>query len=99
MAAGFGGAPKFPPSMVLEFLRRHRVRRGALDARRDLRGDGPRRALRPARRRLRALLRRPGWVVPHFEKMLYDNAQLLGLYARWGDAAGRPGGRARPRTS
>ena len=24
-----------------------------------------------------------GWVVPHFEKMLYDNAQLLGLYARW----------------
>jgi uncharacterized protein YyaL (SSP411 family) len=25
-----------------------------------------------------------GWVVPHFEKMLYDNAQLLGLYARMG---------------
>ena len=25
-----------------------------------------------------------GWVVPHFEKMLYDNAQLLGVYARWG---------------
>ena len=24
------------------------------------------------------------WVVPHFEKMLYDNAQLLGLYARVG---------------
>ena len=23
------------------------------------------------------------WVVPHFEKMLYDNAQLLGVYARW----------------
>ena len=22
------------------------------------------------------------WKVPHFEKMLYDNAQLLGLYAR-----------------
>ena len=29
-SAGFGGAPKFPPSMVLEFLRRHRVRRGAV---------------------------------------------------------------------
>ena len=32
-----------------------------------------------------------GWHVPHFEKMLYDNAQLLGLYARaalkWGDDA------------
>ena len=25
------------------------------------------------------------WVVPHFEKMLYDNAQLLGVYAGWGD--------------
>jgi uncharacterized protein YyaL (SSP411 family) len=29
-----------------------------------------------------------GWVVPHFEKMLYDNAQLVGLYARWGTALG-----------
>ena len=29
-----------------------------------------------------------GWVVPHFEKMLYDNAQLLGLYARWGTPIG-----------
>ena len=28
------------------------------------------------------------WVVPHFEKMLYDNAQLLGLYARWGTPLG-----------
>ena len=65
--AGFGGAPKFPPSMVLEFLLRHARRTG--DARRGrwldatLRGDGARRHLRPARRRLRALLRRPraGW--------------------------------------
>ena len=24
-----------------------------------------------------------GWVVPHFEKMLYDNALLLGVYAHW----------------
>ena len=28
------------------------------------------------------------WVVPHFEKMLYDNAQLVGLYARWGGPLG-----------
>ena len=28
------------------------------------------------------------WVVPHFEKMLYDNAQLLGLYARVGGPLG-----------
>ena len=29
-----------------------------------------------------------GWVVPHFEKMLYDNAQLVGLYARRGGELG-----------
>jgi len=29
-----------------------------------------------------------GWVVPHFEKMLYDNAQLVGLYARLGNTLG-----------
>ena len=38
------------------------------------------------------------WVVPHFEKMLYDNGQLLSVYARWAarndDEAGGPG---RPR--
>lgn len=28
------------------------------------------------------------WVVPHFEKMLYDNALLLGVYARWGGPVG-----------
>ena len=28
------------------------------------------------------------WVVPHFEKMLYDNALLLGVYARWGTPLG-----------
>ena len=29
-----------------------------------------------------------GWVVPHFEKMLYDNAQLVGLYGRWATPLG-----------
>ncbi|MDN5895773.1 MAG: thioredoxin domain-containing protein, partial [Nocardioides sp.] len=85
---GFGGAPKFPPSMVLEFLlRRHRrtddvATRQMLDASciamarggiYDQIGGGFARYSVDA-----------GWVVPHFEKMLYDNAQLLGLYARWG---------------
>ena len=59
---GFGGAPKFPPSMVLEFLLRHHERTGdaaALDmVCRHLRGDGPRRNVRPARRRVRPVLRR-----------------------------------------
>ena len=49
----------------------------------DVRGDGPRRHLRPARRRVRPLLRRRDWVVPHFEKMLYDNALLLRGYLHW----------------
>jgi len=30
------------------------------------------------------------WVVPHFEKMLYDNAQLLGVYLRWWRQTGVP---------
>ena len=61
---GFGGAPKFPPSMVLEFLLRYHQRTGdagrAADGRGHLRGDGPRRHVRPARRRVRPVLgRRP----------------------------------------
>jgi uncharacterized protein len=87
---GFGGAPKFPPGMVLEFLRR---RAGYDD-----------RAARMLDRTLDAMARGgmhdqlgggfarysvdAGWVVPHFEKMLYDNAQLVGLYARRGGALG-----------
>ena len=51
---GFGGAPKFPPSMVLEFLLRHAARTGSPRrirqmADRHAAGDGPRRPLRPAR--------------------------------------------------
>ena len=59
---GFGGAPKFPPSAVLEFLLRHHERTGELrrarDDRHHRRGDGPRRAVRPARGRVRPLLGR-----------------------------------------
>ena len=32
----------------------------------------------------------PGWREPHFEKMLYDNAQLLGLYARAAEVLQEP---------
>ena len=93
-AGGFGGAPKFPPSMVLEFLLRHAVRTGSANA------------AGMADRTLRAMARGGlydqlgggfarysvdrSWVVPHFEKMLYDNAQLLGLYARWWRQTGDP---------
>jgi uncharacterized protein YyaL (SSP411 family) len=81
---GFGGAPKFPPSMSLDFLLRYWKRTGdenALDmvkltARKmadggicDQLGGGFHRYAVDAI-----------WLVPHFEKMLYDNAQLIRLY-------------------
>ena len=89
---GFGGAPKFPPSMVLEFLLRHHARTGDGRAR-----DGRRAPARrwraagsttssPAASRATASTRR--WVVPHFEKMLYDNALLLRVYLHWWRATG-----------
>ncbi|MEV0048967.1 thioredoxin domain-containing protein [Saccharopolyspora shandongensis] len=82
---GFGGAPKFPPSMVLEFLLRHHER------------VGENAALELAEATCAAMARGgiydqlaggfarysvdAAWVVPHFEKMLYDNALLLRVYA------------------
>ena len=87
-AAGFGGAPKFPPSMVLELLRRHPSdrARAMLDATCEAMARGG------LYHQLGGGFARysvdAGWVVPHFEKMLYDNAQLLGLYARWGGPLG-----------
>jgi uncharacterized protein YyaL (SSP411 family) len=74
---GFGGAPKFPPASVLEFL----LRRGELDlvtktldgmaagGMYDLVGGGFHRYSVDER-----------WLVPHFEKMLYDNALLVPAY-------------------
>ncbi|MGV9775565.1 thioredoxin domain-containing protein, partial [Streptosporangium sp. NPDC003464] len=112
---GFGAAPKFPPSMALEFLLRYAAARPRT-------GDGPERpapeagtepgadtATAMAGRTLEAMARGgiydqlgggfarysvdAGWVVPHFEKMLYDNALLLRVYAHWwrltGSALGR----------
>jgi uncharacterized protein YyaL (SSP411 family) len=78
--AGFGGAPKFPPSMLLEFL----LRRGATDmAARTLEAmarGGIHDQLAGGFARYSVDAR---WVVPHFEKMLYDNALLLGAYTSW----------------
>jgi uncharacterized protein YyaL (SSP411 family) len=76
---GFGGAPKFPPASVLEFL----LRRGELDlglvtktldamaagGMYDLVGGGFHRYSVDEQ-----------WLVPHFEKMLYDNALLVPAY-------------------
>ena len=92
MAGGFGAAPKFPPSMVLEFLRRYAYQKDT---------EVGRQAAHMLARTLQAMAGSGmydqlgggfarysvdrGWVVPHFEKMLYDNAQLLGLYAHMGN--------------
>ncbi|SDO30065.1 hypothetical protein SAMN04515671_0482 [Nakamurella panacisegetis] len=82
---GFPGAPKFPPSMVCEFLLRQYERTG----------DEP--SLRSAGRTLEQMARGgiydqlgggfarysvdSRWHVPHFEKMLDDNGLLLSVYA------------------
>jgi uncharacterized protein len=59
---GFGGAPKFPPSMVIDFLLRSHARTGAPKtlemAEFTLEKDGPGRHLRSDRRRLPSLYRR-----------------------------------------
>ncbi|GAA4755048.1 thioredoxin domain-containing protein [Nocardioides endophyticus] len=96
-SAGFGGAPKFPPTMVLEFLLR--MAGGG-----ETSAESPTEARRMADATLEAMARGGihdqlaggfarysvdrDWVVPHFEKMLYDNALLLRVYAEWGTELG-----------
>jgi hypothetical protein len=81
---GFGGAPKFPPHLNLLFLLRHHQR------------TGDRRSLEIVRHTCEQMARGgiydqlaggfarysvdANWTVPHFEKMLYDNALLLRVY-------------------
>jgi uncharacterized protein YyaL (SSP411 family) len=83
---GFGGAPKFPPHMNLLFLLRHHQRTGS------------ERSLEIVRHTCEAMARGGiydqlaggfarysvdgHWTVPHFEKMLYDNALLLRVYTQ-----------------
>jgi uncharacterized protein YyaL (SSP411 family) len=82
---GFGGAPKFPPASALEFL----LDRGATE---------------PVALTLDKMMHGgiydqlgggfarysvdPNWLVPHFEKMLYDNALLARLYLHGWQAMG-----------
>jgi len=86
---GFGGAPKFPHPTELAFLlgRRndpaaraaalHTLRRMAAGGIHDQLGGGFFRYSVDAQ-----------WEIPHFEKMLYDNALLLGVYAEAWAASG-----------
>ncbi len=91
---GFGGAPKFPPSALLEALLRTHERTGSPEP------------LAAVRRTCEAMARGgiydqlaggfarysvdADWVVPHFEKMLYDNALLLRVYAHFYRRSGDP---------
>jgi uncharacterized protein len=82
---GFGGAPKFPPSMVLEFLLRYHQRTGSEAALRMAEGTCEAMARGGMYDQLGGGFARysvdASWVVPHFEKMLYDNALLARVYA------------------
>ncbi len=78
---GFGGAPKFPPSMCLELLLRYAARTGSADALAMVEHTVEAMARGGMYDQLGGGFARysvdAGWVVPHFEKMLYDNALLL----------------------
>ncbi len=89
---GFGGAPKFPPSMVLAFL----LRQGSGSAREMAAHTLEAMARGGLHDQLSGGFARysvdADWVVPHFEKMLYDNALLLRVYAEWAATSGDPVG-------
>ncbi len=92
---GFGGAPKFPPSMALEFLLRTSARTGSgLDlvehTCRAMASGGMYDQLAGGFARYSV---DAAWVVPHFEKMLYDNALLLRVYTHLWRATGDPDAR------
>lgn len=89
---GFGGAPKFPPSMVVEFLLRHYARTGSEGALQMAADTCERMARCGIYDQLGGGFARYSvdreWVVPHFEKMLYDNALLCRVYAHLWRATG-----------
>ena len=98
---GFGGAPKFPPAMAINFLSALR-RAGAVEADPAL----AKRIDKVCHTTLRAMAHGgiydqfgggfarysvdAHWLIPHFEKMLYDNALLLDAYTRGWVADGSP---------
>ncbi|MFD4627780.1 thioredoxin domain-containing protein [Streptomyces sp. NPDC058475] len=89
---GFGGAPKFPPSMVIEFLLRHHARTGSEGALQMAADTCEHMARGGIYDQLGGGFARYSvdreWVVPHFEKMLYDNALLCRVYAHLWRATG-----------
>ncbi|HEY4569630.1 MAG TPA: thioredoxin domain-containing protein, partial [Kribbella sp.] len=92
--AGFGRAPKFPPSMVLDFLLRHHRRTGDRDTLAMVDQTCERMARGGMYDQLAGGFARYSvdgqWIVPHFEKMLYDNALLLDVYTHWWTTTANP---------
>ncbi|BBY24917.1 thioredoxin domain-containing protein [Mycobacterium stomatepiae] len=91
---GFAVAPKFPPSAVLEALLRHYERTGSASTLEAVERTGTAMARGGIYDQLGGGFARysvdNAWVVPHFEKMLYDNALLLRAYAHWARRTGNP---------
>jgi len=81
---GFGGAPKFPPPMSLEFLLRYYKRTGNENALEIVKKTCDKMAHGGIYDQLGGGFHRYTvdaiWLTPHFEKMLYDNAQLARIY-------------------
>lgn len=81
---GFGGAPKFPAAMSMEFLLRYWKRTGNENALTMVKHTAEKMARGGIYDQLGGGFHRYAvdaiWLVPHFEKMLYDNAQLIRIY-------------------
>ena len=92
---GFGGAPKFPRPSELLFLLRESARSGDTNARRIAVATLEAMASGGMRDHIGGGFHRysvdAAWRVPHFEKMLYDQAQLVLAFLEAGQAAGAGG--------
>jgi uncharacterized protein YyaL (SSP411 family) len=92
--AGFGSAPKFPRPAELLFLLREHARTGDTDALPMVLATLRAMALGGMRDHVGGGFHRysvdAAWRVPHFEKMLYDQAQLVLAYAEAAQASGDP---------
>jgi uncharacterized protein len=82
---GFGGAPKFPAASTLEFLLRRDERQMTAHTLRAMASGGMYEQIGGGFARYSV---DPLWLVPHFEKMLYDNALLARVYLHGWQALG-----------
>lgn len=91
---GFGGAPKFPQPMNLDFLLQHYLRTGDQAALHAVTFTLTKMANGGIYDQLGGGFHRYStddeWLVPHFEKMLYDNAQLARIYLHAWQITGEP---------